>query len=165
MAACANPVFTEVLIHGQYFPGVEMGNYLKLALRHGGNPNIQDENGETPIFYLFLSTPRKNIPERIHLLRDAGADLNHRNWRGATPVMSAMASEKDDILGLLRAGADYRIPVDNGMDLILVLERLRMPGGPGGIPQSALDREVAEARPVYEWLSNEGVNWEAARRR
>jgi Leucine Rich repeat len=51
-SACAKPAFVEGLIHRQYFPSVQMGNYLKLALQHGGNPNIQDENGETPIFYL-----------------------------------------------------------------------------------------------------------------
>ena len=52
---------------------------------------------------------------------------------------------------------------NGGGDLILDLEHLKMPQGPGGQAQSFLNREVAQAKPVFEWLSNEGVNWEAAR--
>ncbi len=66
------------------------------------------------------------------------------------------------MLSLLKAGADYRLTIDNGMDRILMLERLKMPQGPGGQVQSLLDRQVAQAKPVFDWLSNEGVNWKAA---
>ena len=61
MSACATPTLTEGLLHSQYFPGVRMDNYLKLALQHGGDPNIEDANGETPIFYLGLN----NLAERF----------------------------------------------------------------------------------------------------
>jgi ankyrin repeat protein len=162
MAACATPVLVESLLHNEYFPDVPMDNYLKLVLKHGGNPNIEDIDGETPLFYLKFSNPPK-VSQRIRLLLDAGADINHKNWRGATALLTCLGSESDYMLCLLRAGADYRMASDGGWDLVLVLERLKMPQGPYGPARSALDREVALAKPVFDWLTKEGVDWCAAR--
>jgi uncharacterized protein len=162
MAACATPALIEGILHNEYFPNVPMDNYLKLVLEHGGNANIEDINRETPLFYLKLSIPRK-VPERIRLLIDAGADINHTNWMGASALLTCLGRESDYMVSLLRAGADYRIASKGGFDLALVLQRLKIPQGPYGPAQSALERDVVLAKPVFEWLSNEGVDWKAAR--
>jgi hypothetical protein len=158
MSTCANPTFVEGGIHNEYFRDVPMDNYLKLVLKHGGNPNIEDANGETPIFYMGGS----NVSEKTHLLCDAGADLNHRKSCGATPLIERTTAPSY-VLCLLKAGADYRMANDNGWDLVLILENLKTPQGPSGQAQSFSDRQVAQAKPVFDWLSNEGVNWKAAR--
>jgi ankyrin repeat protein len=160
--ACATHDIIDGLLHDGYFRGVPMDNYLKLVLKYGGNPNIVDAKGETPLFRLERSIPSK-LPARIRLLLDAGADIDHRNWARRTPLLSGVG-EADYLLCLLRGGADYRLVGSNGLDFILVLERLKMPQGPHGQVRSALDREVAQSRPVYDWLAKEGVNWEAARK-
>jgi uncharacterized protein len=117
MSTCANPTFVEGGLHNEYFRGGPMDNYLKLVLKHGGNPNIEDANGETPIFYLGAN----NIPDKIHLLHAAGSDLNHRNACSATPLLRRPTASAY-VLCLLRAGADYRMAADNGWDLVLILE-------------------------------------------
>ena len=62
MIACATHDILDGLLHNGYFGGVPMDNYLRLALQHGGDPNISDANDETPVFRLGRSIPRK-LPE------------------------------------------------------------------------------------------------------
>jgi hypothetical protein len=162
VSACASPILIEGLVHKPYFYDAPMDNYLKLVLEHGGNPNIQDAEGKTPLFYFRSSVPSK-LADRICLLLGAGADINHKDEGGQTPLVACIGRDSDYLLRLLEAGADYRIADDNGRDLILNLEWLKMPQGPRGQVRSALDRDVGLARPVFEWLTNEGVNWDAAR--
>ena len=157
----ASVKLVDGLMYSQYFYDVPMDNYLKLVLEHGGNPNGEDLDGETPLF--CVKETARRVPEKIRLLLDAGADINHRNSQGETPLVSAVVWRKDYLLCLLKAGADYRIADNGGGDLILDLEHLKMPQGPGGQAQSFLDWEVAQAKPVFDWLTKEGVNWEAAR--
>ncbi len=146
-------------IYHQMFYDVGMDNYLKLLLNHGGNPNLEDLDGDTPIFF-----PRnfRRGGVNVRLLLDNGADINHRNRQGKTPLVSA-AGWYEHMLTLLKAGADYRIADDNGFDLIIQLEWLRVPTRPGGPAQSSIDEEAIRAKPVFEWLTDEGVNWQAAR--
>jgi hypothetical protein len=136
---------------------VRMDNYLEQVLRHGGNPNLEDPDGNTLIFY---ATHPQRTHEKIRLLLAAGADINHRNRRGMTPIM-VKGLCYDYKLALLKAGADYRIADDDGWDLVLKLERMRMPHERGG--PVTTEYEVTQAKPVFEWLTNEGANWEAAR--
>lgn len=159
MSTCANPTFVEGGLHDEYFRGVVMDDYLKLVLKHGGNPNIEDAVGETPVFYLG----GKNVPEKLQLLRKAGANINHRNSSSRTPLLSRTRASSY-LLCLLKAGADYRMTNDNGSDLVLILENLKTPQRAGGIPQPIVDEEIANAQPVFDWLSNEGVNWKEARK-
>ncbi len=136
---------------------VDMDNYLEQVLKHGGNPNLEDLEGNTPIFYATYS---RRTREKIRLLLSAGADINHRNQRGETPIMTRGRCY-DYKLCLLEFGADYRIADDYGWDLVLELERMKMPSEPGG--PVTTEWELTEAQPLIEWLTGEGVNWQAAR--
>jgi hypothetical protein len=166
MSACAFPLVIEPgPMHKCYFGDVPMENYLGLAIKHGGNPNIQDDEGDTPLFELRRSIPGK-ARERIRMLIDAGADVNHRNHRGWTPLIAAGETEADYALALLAVGADYRLVDNRGGDFILWLEnakrilegeRRERPGN-----SSTLIRLNA-MQPVRDWLTKEGVRWQAAR--
>ena len=139
---------------------ISTDNHLKLALEHGGDPNIEDLNGDTPIFYL-RGDPNK-LQARIRLLIDAGADINHRNQQGLTPLISWYCSMHEDaVLYLLEAGADYRIADNHGLDFVLYLadsiEHYQKNG------DRRAKSEIAKLQPTIDWLTNEGVNWDAAR--
>ena len=148
------------LIYSQYFYDVHMDNYLNLVLEHGGDPNVEDLSGDTPLFCVRRNIRR--VPEKIQLLLDAGADINHRNHQGATPLASAVGRSHICVLCLLKSGADYRIVDNKGLDPILRLDARRR-----------LARERAQqqcdywagpiTQPIYDWLAQEGVDWKAAR--
>lgn len=142
------------IVHNEFFHDVCMDNYLSLVLSHGGNPNLEDENGDNVFVY---SMGNRYSRDKVRPLVAAGGDVNHRNHRGQTPVMLALPSY-DYMLGLLEAGADYRISDNLGWDLILLLENSRTPER-HLIPSWA----ATVAQEVFDWLTNEGVNWEAAR--
>jgi ankyrin repeat protein len=134
-----------------------MDSYLRLVLSHGGNPNLENADGDNVLGYV---PSVKLKPDKFRLLVDAGADVNHRNQRRETPVMSTFANF-NYMLALLNVGADYRIIDEDGWDLILRLELDRMPLQPeSGAPVIS----AHEAQPVFDWLTKEGVNWEAAKK-
>jgi hypothetical protein len=166
MSASANALLIDGAVHGQYFYDAPMDNYLKLVLEHGGNPNIEDANGETPLFEVKFSYPPSKLPGRLRLLLDAGADINHRNSQGKTPVISAAVGRQDYVLCLLKAGADYRIADDKGSDMALWVES-HWRSLHRQLQERPMDQisklEIAAIQPVRDWLANEGVNWGAAR--
>lgn len=82
--------------------------FMKLALTHGANPNlVEPRSGETPMFVAAANPYGKaNVP----LLIKAGADLNHQDNDGQTPLMGAAGSNQYDVVyELLKAGANYRL--------------------------------------------------------
>ncbi len=161
--ACASGDLVVGTLHA-YFPGVDLDPYLGLVLKHGGDPNIQDSDGRTPIFCLSRGI-RQTLPERLRLLLDAGADINHRNRRGWTPIITCYRGG-EWALCLLRAGADYRITDNDGSDAILWFENARrlleknLREKPAAAQQFQSD--LSAAQPVRDWLTSEGVNWQAA---
>jgi len=50
----------------------------KLVLEHGGDANIQDHDGDTPLFVAETVEVAKTLVEELH------ADPNHRNESGLT---------------------------------------------------------------------------------
>jgi uncharacterized protein len=152
MSACVG--LTDGLIYGQFFYDVPMDNYLKLVLKHGGNPNLEDIDGNTVFVYAMIC---KRRAEKVKPLVDAGGDINHRNRKGKTALMQT-GPFYDYMLALLEAGGDYRVADDRGWDLILQLENSRT-------PEKNLIRgwTATEAQRVFDWLTGEGVNWDAAR--
>jgi uncharacterized protein len=165
VSASASPELIEGPVHEQYFYDAPMDNYLKLVLQHGGNPNIEDAKGNTPLYNLRLSAPQK-LEERISMLLKAGAAIDHRNKQGETAVVSGVYWQAAYVLCLLKAGADYRIADNDGADLVLWLERQKL-----SLEEQMSDRpnnpiaklELAAGQPVFDWLAKEGVNWDAAR--
>ncbi len=165
-AAASGTVTTPGPMHESYFGNVPMDNYLKIVLKHGGNPNIivEDSSRETPLFR--IGGDPATVRERIRQLVDAGADLNHKNYLGCTSLMWSQVAASNYVLSLLRAGADYRLTCDTGLDAILIFERQTM-----DLERKLRERpndawvqsDLSAAKPVRDWLANGGVNWAAAR--
>jgi hypothetical protein len=165
-SAAASAELLDGPVHDQFFYDAPMDSYLKLVLEHGGSPNIEDANGETPLSYISLSYPRSKLPERLRLLLNAGADINHRNLRGETTIISC-SDLYHFVLVLLKHGADYRIVDNDGSDAVLWLERDRASieeGRRGAGPNDEWTKSMmTAAQPVFDWLADEGVSWNAAR--
>ncbi|MFZ5829712.1 MAG: ankyrin repeat domain-containing protein [Planctomycetota bacterium] len=145
-------------IYNQFFYDVPMDAYLSLVLKHDGDPNQEDCGGQTPLFDATLSDPRK-VSKKIDLLLDAGGDVNYCDQRGYTALLDAPEYRFDSRLSLLAAGADYRIPNKNGYDVILRLEQERAERESNGGPAFP----TSDAKRLYDVLTAEGVNWDAAR--
>ena len=80
-------------------------NYLKLALQHGGNFELMDRYGNTPI----LSAISSGRTEHVRTLIKARANLGHYADDGDTPLLRAAGhGAYHYALMLIEAGADYR---------------------------------------------------------
>ena len=102
--------------------------WLEMLLKHHANVNhprratgnVADVSaGETPIFDAVAAT---NI-ENLDMLIRAGADLNHQNRLGNTPMIHAVqygGGSFQIVYRLLEAGADYRIRNKGGQDIAFV---------------------------------------------
>jgi len=98
------------LAAGTQFPG-----YFNAVFDHGGDPNLVKKTqalgqGDTPIFAVIQS----NVPDRfqrVRVLLDRGAQIDHINGSELTPVMTAVAWGGQYSLArqLLDAGADPSI--------------------------------------------------------
>lgn len=90
----------------------EDSEWLKMVLKHGGNPNLVDEidsldflRGATP---LSNAAESKNL-ENVELLIQAKANLDHQDQAGMTAMMRAASFRWYVAVDtLLRAGADWR---------------------------------------------------------
>lgn len=129
-------------------------NRLKLALQHGGNPNVVNlKNGETPIFVAILV----GRTEHIQLLIDAGADLNHQGQSRNTPLLHAAAGGAYlYVLTFLDAGADYRLLGLASNDLVLAVARRDT--------KYMGEMQLADYRKVVAFLEGKGADFDAARR-
>ena len=98
----------------------------------------------------------------MHILLLRGPTLT-TDRKGETAVMAQQHNwwAYPYAISLLKAGADYRIADNDGWDLVVQIEWRVMPVRQGG--PARFEREPALAQPVIDWLTNEGVNWEAAR--
>ena len=61
-----------------YFPEAYKSEMLMLLLEAGADPNIEDNNGQTPLFYMQSWCGK--------CLVEAGADLFHKDHKGDTPL-------------------------------------------------------------------------------
>jgi hypothetical protein len=100
-----------------YSAGTPLDTYwLEMALKHGGNPNLVNasDDNNTPIIDAIRSHKKKNLD----LIIKAGADINHQDSTGNTPMMyAAMMNWFDSVYYLLEAGADYRLKDRYGYSL------------------------------------------------
>lgn len=84
--------------------------WLKLALEHGGNPNLQIKSSDKvrngSVFQYAIA---KDAFENIKLLVKHGLDLNQLDERGESPlVLAAYHARFDIVFFLLEAGANYK---------------------------------------------------------
>ena len=79
-------------------------NARALALLDAGaDPNFEDKDGWTPLFY----SASNNDVEMIQLLVARGADVNHAAHDAGSPLMyAAMTHDDGAVVALLNAGAD-----------------------------------------------------------
>lgn len=78
---------------------------VKLLLDHGADPNsVGTRTGDLnrPILALAASEPTTNL-EKIRLLIEYGADVQHRCPNGYTPTILAACAGREDVIDLLLA--------------------------------------------------------------
>ncbi|KAG9050096.1 hypothetical protein FS837_007619 [Tulasnella sp. UAMH 9824] len=75
---------------------------LDLLLSRGGNVNITDEDGETPLFVVETVEVARYLLER-------GADMNHRNNEGETAV-DRLEEDAPEVSDYLRSLSSAEIP-------------------------------------------------------
>lgn len=77
--------------------------YLRYLIQKGGNPNIQDATGNTPMMIAVNS----GFDEGVGILITYHANVNLPNNSGETPLIRAVQLRKRDlVVTLLAAGAD-----------------------------------------------------------
>lgn len=87
--------------------GASDSEFLKMMLNHGGDPNYLHEKRKHTL--LFSAIMQRNL-DTIEILVDNGADINHRNSHGNTPLIFAAGLNHHHIVyRLLELGADYSI--------------------------------------------------------
>jgi hypothetical protein len=160
-AISASVDFVDGPVHDQYLYDVSMDNYLKIVLENGGNPNLEEADGQTPLFHVAKSFER--IPDKVKLLLDAKADIDHRNTHGQTALLRGVFLRRECLLCLLSAGADYRIADNNGWDFVLSLANARDQAEKEPGYQYSHNWAGWYAQPIFDWLTQDGVNMEAAR--
>jgi ankyrin repeat protein len=107
---------------------------LRLALKHGGNPNAQ---------------LRKPIIGRHHGFGDASLG------EGATALMRATkGNDLESMKILMDAGADASLGMTNGSNPLLLLAGARVGPGPAAGDKSAADKTVAALRLLAEHGAN-----------
>lgn len=140
-------------------------DYLKLLLKHGGNPNANEANPgseQNPVQETALTAAiaygDKSSFEKVKLLVEAGAQVNFSNEMPTRqPIAQAIKFDKMDIaLYLLHHGADYstmmwEIPRSHK---VFILEALRT----SLIP---LDSEqYSRKRQVIFFLRSKGLDYD-----
>ena len=166
----------------------EDSEWLEILLRHGANPNLvwrgvnhwALDAGQTAIFAAIRHGSVKNLDLLIH----AGADVNHQDNSGETPLLFALwelnfeehlklAGNKleDDkhgiqyqmIYRLLEAGADYHIEDNGGRDAVSeFVEAIQQTNDLKVDPKS--DESIWRNK-VLQLLAKKGVDLDAARRK
>lgn len=103
------------------------GPWLELALNHGGDPNTLNSGNpfypnRTPLFYA-ISHEHLDIESwharNVDLLIKAGANVNHQDSRGQSPLLrAARTGGYESVVLLLQAGADPTLPEKNGLNTV-----------------------------------------------
>jgi hypothetical protein len=95
--------------------------FLRLLLKHGMDPDQSNEsNGNTVMFDAILSGRMENVKTLV----EAGANLNHQDDGGKTPLhIAAGFNNYDMVLYLLQSGADPTLTDIWGYDLAGMIRR------------------------------------------
>lgn len=146
---------------------VRLPKYFKYVFEHGADPNLVSSrelhhaNGNhTPLFEVITGKGRDK-KDRVHLLIEKGANLNHQDSAGDTPAMLAVGwgGQYDVALMLLKAGANsklYRNDYSNTRLVHMVIgEERRLPQSP--------PLQKANYQKLVKWLEEHGESVEEAR--
>jgi len=93
--------------------------FLRLALAHGGNPNlVAGQFGVTPLFETISFYGEMGQAPAMSILIENGANLDAVDSNGDTPMIVAAGLGRFDLVYLmLEAGADASIANENGYTL------------------------------------------------
>jgi uncharacterized protein len=136
------------------FPG-----YFEAVFASGGDPNCEQKTktlgaGDTPIFTVIVS-PVANKKQKIKLLLDKGADINHVNASEETPAKLAVEfGQFDIVLMLLELGADHMVFTGSGNQRlvhVLLIVKANIDAVGGWTPQQRTDFEA-----ICQWLETHG---------
>jgi hypothetical protein len=167
---CRSVIFCAASIHRLLDSGkIECDSeWLKLLLKYGANPNQVYPGGSdkytvdicagwTPIFNAIGNGNMTGVD----LLIQAGADINHQDNQGNSPLVYAAGWCNYEIVNkLLEAGADHRIKNNQGNDLAyMIIEGSTR--GSGVDPKSEQGRQLAKA---LTFLEKKGVNIDKVRK-
>ncbi|GAB4161298.1 MAG: hypothetical protein Tsb009_38590 [Planctomycetaceae bacterium] len=138
----------------------EDSEFLEMVLKHKGNPNLVNSandiiyGGRTPLFDAIRSRNSRNVA----LLIKAGANPNHKDKDGLTPLMFAAESRCFDfVLTMLNSGADWKIQYEPGMDLAyFCLDN--------SVKKSEFPEKYRDREKVLQFLRDKGVDLEATQR-
>jgi ankyrin repeat protein len=78
---------------------VAKAGFLKTArvlIARGADPDVTNDDGETPLFYAFKAGKRSDVGAMCGLLVSAGADTEHQNKKWATPRQMAGRMKRAD---------------------------------------------------------------------
>jgi ankyrin repeat protein len=141
----------------------EDSEWLELLLKYKADPNVaygRDRHMalNSGIYYATGEGQKRNLELLIH----AGADLNHLDDFGSTPMLIAMAHNRYDMAcRLLEAGADYRIKDKRERDLAYYVITSKFQPGTEGWPwreklidilaEKNADFGPSEAKVAAEW--------------
>ena len=86
------------------------------VIKSGNNIDFKDRNGDTALNKAALF----NInPEVVHILLNAGADIESKNSFGFTPLMSSLDNPNPEVMkALVKAGANMSVYDSSGMPLL-----------------------------------------------
>lgn len=128
--------------------------YLSLALKYGGDPNLLNPvRLTTPIFdTISLADRRLGRPDttKLLMLAAAGANLDAGDADGYTPLMWAALENRYDIVSaLLEAGADPSIRSRDGDSLAELIVTIRT--SPRSEMMKWRDEVVARLKENGDW--------------
>ncbi|KAK0202435.1 ankyrin repeat-containing domain protein [Desarmillaria ectypa] len=107
----------HLLEQSSSIPSVDL---MKVLLKYGADPNIGDDEGDTPLHFVarnFVGHPGhlENL-NLIRLLLEAGADISARNAAGETPLHCAARAET--VFEFLCLGADPTLADHQGVTIL-----------------------------------------------
>ncbi|MBK9249667.1 MAG: ankyrin repeat domain-containing protein [Ignavibacteria bacterium] len=136
--------------------------FLRLLLEHGANPNDEEVGArgqgnrtrKTPLV-VACSDLNQSPLEKVKLLVEAGADINHKNEYDETPLKTALSFDHYDVmLYLLQKGAEYKDPIRTPFGSYNLCYLLRFHMFP-------LDtKEYKQKMEVVEFLRQKGIDYQ-----
>ena len=101
--------------------------------------------------------------KNVDLLIRAGADINHQDNRGNSPLLcAAFHNEYHIVLRLLEVGADYQIGNNRGKELAYMTIESSTRGGVGPDSDSEQGRDLTK---VLAFLEKKGVSIDSVRKK